>query len=260
VATSAVRPPGRLYVGTSGFSYAGWVGGFYPPGTRTGDLLRAYAAHLDAVELNGTFYRFPTEAQVAGWKAATPGSFRFTAKAHQRVTHWARLADPVQTRRLADAMRVFGDRLGATLVRVPDAWERDDARLESFLGAWPAELPVAFDLRHPSWWDDEVLARIAAHGNAAWVTADRDELAEPARIHATAPFLYQRLRRTTYGNADLDAWAARLAPFLADGRDVYVFFRHTDEPSAPHLALRFRERAATLSPRVPGRGAAGDRS
>jgi uncharacterized protein YecE (DUF72 family) len=236
-----MAPNGRLYVGTSGFSYPSWVGGFYPAGTRSGDLLRVYAERLDAVELNNTFYQFPTEAKIAAWCSTTPASFRFTAKAQQRVTHWARLADPAQTKRLADAMRPFGDRLGATLVRVPDTFARDDARLASFLDAWPPDLPVAFDLRHESWMDDEVLARIGAHGNAAWVTIDRDELPEPARVFMTAPFLYVRLRRTAYDDADLRAWADRVAPFLADGRDVFVFFRHTDDTSGPLRAVHFLE-------------------
>ena len=240
---------GRLYVGTSGFSYSSWVGGFYPPGTRSGDLLRAYATRLGAVELNNTFYQFPTDAKVTAWRAATPEGFRFTAKAQQRVTHWTRLADPVQTRRLAAAMRLFGDRLGATLVRVPDTFVRDDDRLASFLNAWPRDLPVAFDLRHPSWLDDEVLSRVAEHGNAAWVATDRDELPEPARIFVTAPFLYVRLRRSAYGDADLAAWAERLSPFLEDGRDVFVFFRHTDEPTAPRLAIDFLARATMVSAR-----------
>lgn len=231
---------GRLYAGTSGFSYPSWIGGFYPTGTRSADLLRAYAERLDAVELNNTFYQFPTESRIGAWCAATPGSFRFTAKAQQRVTHWARLADPVQTRRLADAVRPFGDRLGATLVRVPDTFQRDDDRLGSFLDSWPVDLPVAFDLRHPSWLDDEVLARVAGHGNAAWVAADRDELPEPARVFLTAPFLYVRLRRSAYVDGDLGDWADRLVPFLDDGRDVFVFFRHTDDPSAPLLAERLR--------------------
>ena len=247
-----MRTRGRLYAGTSGFSYPTWVGGFYPAGTRSGELLGAYARHFDAVELNNTFYQFPTEARVTAWRTATPDGFRFTAKAQQRVTHWARLSDPVQTRRQADAMRLFGDRLGATLVRVPDTFVRDDARLVAFLDAWPADLPVAFDLRHPSWLDDEVLALVAAHGNAAWVATDRDELAEPARIFVTGPFLYVRLRRTTYSDADLGAWVDRVSPFIDDGRDVFVFFRHTEEPTAPRLALRFAELASDTVAALPG--------
>jgi uncharacterized protein YecE (DUF72 family) len=210
-------------------------------------MLPAYAARLGAVELNNTFYQFPTEAKVTAWRSVTPDTFRFTAKAQQRVTHWARLADAVQTRRLADAMRLFGDRLGATLVRVPDTFQRDDGRLTAFLEAWPPELPVAFDLRHESWLDDEVLALVRGHGNAAWVATDRDELPEPARIFATAPFLYVRLRRSAYDDAELLAWSARVAPFVQDGRDAFIFFRHTEAPTAPRLALRFRELAEAAS-------------
>jgi uncharacterized protein YecE (DUF72 family) len=209
-------------------------------------LLRAYAERLNAVELNNTFYQFPTEAKISAWLAATPDAFRFTAKAQQRVTHMARLADPVQTRRLAASMRPFGSRLGATVVRVPDAFRRDDAKLAAFLDAWPAELPAAFDLRHPSWLDDAVLDRIREHGNAAWIANDRDELPEPARIFLTAPFLYVRLRRSEYDDAALREWAERIGPFLEDGRDVFVFFRHTDEPTGALLALRFREVAGKL--------------
>jgi uncharacterized protein YecE (DUF72 family) len=246
--------PGTVYVGTSGFSYPTWVGAFYPAGTRSGELLHAYSERLNAVELNNTFYQFPTAAKVTTWLSATPEAFRFTAKAQQRVTHMARLADPVQTRRQADAMRLFGQRLGATVVRVPDTFERDDARLAAFLDAWPADLPVAFDLRHPSWLDDEVLERIKEHGNAAWVATDRDELPEPARVFLTGPFLYVRLRRSAYDDDALRSWTERIAPFVDDGRDVYVFFRHTQEPTGPLLASRFRELAEALVRPVAGVG------
>src|SRR6476619_4309996 len=63
---------GRLYVGTSGFGYPAWVPRFYPPGTRAADLLPAYAARLAAVELNGTYYRSPSPATIAGWLTTTP--------------------------------------------------------------------------------------------------------------------------------------------------------------------------------------------
>ena len=46
--------------GTSGYSFADWVGPFYPPGTRSSDMLGRYVEHFETVEINFTFYRVPT--------------------------------------------------------------------------------------------------------------------------------------------------------------------------------------------------------
>jgi len=46
---------GRAHVGTSGFNFPDWVGPFYPPGTKSAGMLRAYAERLGAVEVNYTF-------------------------------------------------------------------------------------------------------------------------------------------------------------------------------------------------------------
>jgi len=50
---------GRLYAGSSGFSYPSWKGGFYPVEARPEDFLRFYSERLPSVELNTTFYRLP---------------------------------------------------------------------------------------------------------------------------------------------------------------------------------------------------------
>lgn len=236
---------GRLYVGTSGYSYASWVPAFYPQGTTAPAMLSAYAERLPAVELNNTFYQMPTSARVAGWLAATPPGFRFAAKAHQSITHRARLRSTEQVAWLAEGMRRLGERLGCVLVQTPASFARDDARLADFLAAWPPDLPVAFELRHASWLDDAVLARLTEHG-AALCAAENEGDPEPPRLFATAPHLYLRLRRDAYSDADLDAWFERVVPFLDDGRDVYLFFKHDGPGVAPALALRFAERAAAL--------------
>ncbi|OGN84784.1 MAG: hypothetical protein A2X23_09895 [Chloroflexi bacterium GWC2_73_18] len=237
--------PGRLCVGTSGYSYASWIPAFYPLGTKAAEMLARYAARLPAVELNNTFYRVPTKERVDGWLAATPPGFRFASKAHQAVSHRARLRSPEQVEWLAGGMRLFGERLGCVLVQTPANLARDDARLAGFLAAWPRELPVAFEFRHPSWLDDAVLALLTEHG-AALCAAEHDGDPEPPRLFATAPHLYLRLRRDAYTDAELDAWVGRVVPFLDDGRDVYLFFKHDGPGVAPALALRFAGRAGAL--------------
>src|SRR5947208_17167735 len=84
---------GRLYVGTSGFAYEEWKGPFYPESIRDRDMLAFYASRFGSVEVNYTFRRDPSDRTLAQWRRATPEGFLITLKAHQRITHWLRLAE-----------------------------------------------------------------------------------------------------------------------------------------------------------------------
>lgn len=220
---------GRLYVGTSGFSYPGWVPRFYEPGKASRKPLVAYARRLPAVELHNTFYRRPNQQQITKWLGETADGFRFCPKA-QRGTSWRAMgqADPTESIAwLTDALSGFGDRLGSVLMSMRGSLERDDANLERLLRAWPAAVPLALELLHPSWQADEVYALLDEHG-VAMVATDL-EGREEADLRRIGPFIYLRLRRSGYSDADIGRWARRLEPFLVDGLDAYVFFRHDED-------------------------------
>jgi uncharacterized protein YecE (DUF72 family) len=245
---------GRLRVGTSGFAYPAWAPAFYPAGTRGDALLPAYAARLSAVELSTTYYRQPTSAQAAAWAARTPPAFRFSVKLLRTGALRAYAGDPAETFVwLTAPLGAFGTRLGAALLRIPDDRQRDDARLEAMLAAWPAATPLALELQHPAWHVDETFAIAGAHG-AVIVCTETDDAPDPP-LTVTGPFVYLRLRRERYGTADLDSWAARLEPFLADGRDAFVFFRHDALGATPRdaisLAARLPRYATGLDPDDP---------
>lgn len=239
---------GTLYVGTSGFAYPGWVPAFYPAGTRGDAFLLAYAARLPAVELSTTFYRQPTADQAAAWASRTPPGFRFSVKLLRTGALRAYAADPAGTLAwLTAPLAGFGDRLGTALLRLPAERSRDDERLRALLAAWPRGVPLALELQDPAWHVDEVFA-IARAAGASIVCTETDDAPDPP-LTVSGPFVYLRLRRERYGTADLDGWAARLEPFLADGRDAFAFFRHDTHGVTPgyaaSLAARLPEYAAT---------------
>jgi uncharacterized protein YecE (DUF72 family) len=231
---------GTLYVGTSGFSYPNWAPAFYPAGSRADSLLRFYAARLSTCELNNTYYRQPTPERIRAWVAATPSGFRFTVKAQRGGSLRALLADPVGTLPwLVEPLRGFGDRLGSVLFRVPEQIERDADRLRALLDAWPAGVPVTFEFRDPSWIDDEVFDLLRT-ASAAVCATELDTDQEPPRIDLTGRILYLRLRREAYTTSELEAWAARIAPFLEAGHDVFAFFRHDADGRSALRALELR--------------------
>jgi uncharacterized protein YecE (DUF72 family) len=228
---------GRLRTGTSGFAYPAWTPRFYPPGIRGPELLRHYGSRLGTVELNNTFYRQPSPAAVDAWLAATPDDFRFAVKAQRGSSFRALQVDPADSVDwLTTPLRRFAGRLGTILFRVPDGVRRSDERLAGLLGAWPADLPLALEFQDPSWHVDEVFAAARAAG-AAIVMTDLDGDAEPLALRRSGPFLYLRLRRSDYRPDELARWLDRLEPFLADGVDAYVYFRHDEVGRGAELAL-----------------------
>lgn len=237
---------GILRVGTSGFAYPAWAPAFYPAGARGEELLRAYARRLTACELNNTFYRQPTPNVIAGWLARTPESFRFVVKAQRGGSARALLGDD-QAESVAWLTRPldgFGPRLGSVLYRVPGEVARTaerGGRLARLLELWPERFPLTMEFQHGSWHVDETFAVLREHG-AVLCTTDLDDLDEPPITRVTGPFLYLRLRRTTYSDEELDAWADRVAPFLDAGLDAYVFFRHDETGLSPGRAVAFAER------------------
>ena len=215
---------GALYVGASGFSYPSWKGGFYPADAKPEDFLRLYAARVNAVELNNTFYRVPPEGQFDRWAAQVPDGFRFAVTMTRSLTGGGRVREVDAFCRMAKRL---GPKLGPLRIKIPQA--RDDGFLRLLLDSLDPEVPVVLDFRHESWDDSEVTAQLDARGVT---TVEARE--------GAAHFRYLRLREPPYDAAALAAIAEGVRPLLADA-DVYAFFRHEDEPTAPLYAERLRE-------------------
>lgn len=228
----------RVWMGTSGFSYKPWKGPFYPEKLPDGEMLSYYATQLPAVEIDNTFYRMPKKSVLEGWTEKVPESFRFTIKASRRITHFARLKGAEEpTAFLTENVRVLGSRLGAVLFQLPPNLKKDLPRLVDFLPLIPADLPAAFEFRHETWFDDEVLSTLAAR-NVALCYADTAET-PITDLQRTAPFGYLRLRRDEYTSEDLAKWIEMIQKPGWD--DLYLFFKHEDAGVGPRLARELRD-------------------
>jgi uncharacterized protein YecE (DUF72 family) len=206
-----------LYVGTSGWSYPSWRPDFYPAGTKPGEFLRYYAERFPTVELNTTGYRLPAEEQFLRWAEQTPPGFRFAPKmnGHRRF----------DAATFAERVALLGDRLGPIRVLVGSAL--DEGLLTLVLGSFDPSVRLAFDFRHDSW--------------AGVETELPENAVRVGSLDGAARFRYLRLREPPYDEAALESWAGRLRPLLADGLEVYCYFKHEDEPTAPAYAQRLLE-------------------
>ena len=86
----------EFYLGCSGFYYNHWRGRFYPQDLAKAKWLGFYAGQFNTLEVNNTFYRYPTEKLLLGWKQKTPTNFRFTLKANRAITHTRKFHNTAQ--------------------------------------------------------------------------------------------------------------------------------------------------------------------
>ena len=226
----------KLYAGTSGYSYKEWKGYFYPEKIAPDTMLAFYAGKLPAVEINNTFYRLPRKDLLESWAAQVGPDFRFAIKASQKITHMKRLkgADD-ETNYLMDVVGVLEKKLGVVFFQLPPNFKKDTERLSAFLETLPAEIPVAFEFRHATWFDDEVYDLLRAK-NVALCLADTDEELEVPLV-ATADWGYLRLRRPGYSAGEIEEWRSWIGG--RGWKEAFVFFKHEDEAAGPKMAMEF---------------------
>jgi len=236
-----------VHIGTSGWSYQHWEDVLYAPGAPPKSRLGAYTDAFGTVELNASFYRWPTDRTFAGWNARLPRDFVMSVKAPRGLTHAKRLYAPeAWTDRLATSWHALRDRRGALVVQLAPTQVRDDARLDYFLGRLPSWMRVAVELRHPSWHTDEVFRLLERH-QAAYVVMSGARL--PCILRATAPFVYVRLHGPdpehlyagSYGDDDLRWWSDRIHEWSDSGHDVYAYFNNDGDGNAVRNAWRLRD-------------------
>ena len=227
----------EVRIGTSGWSYKHWRNVFYPSKLRAADQLAHYTTRFDTVELNGVFYRLPSESAVGAWATGSPPGFRFAWKASKYITHAKKLLDASAA---LDLMRqrtaLLGEKLGPILFQLPPQLERNDERLADFLGLLDRAQPHAIEFRHPSWYDDKVFRLLSDYGVALCIS---DHHHAPAPWVATASFVYVRGHGPgghyvgRYPASTLARWARQICQWRDEGREAWVYFDNDIGGAAP---------------------------
>jgi uncharacterized protein YecE (DUF72 family) len=267
----------RAYIGISGYDYKGWRGRFYPDALPARLWLRHASRTFNSIELNGTFYSLKSPDVFRRWAdEVPPDDFVFAVKGGRFITHNLKLrnVDAALGNFYASGVLALGRLTGPFLWQLPGTYRFSAERLDGFMRRLPRDSADAeavarqhdhrlrrgalvtsaarvryrhaFEVRHGSYFTDEFYDLLRTHGCAFVVadTAGRYPYAE----EVTADFVYVRLHGSQelyvsgYTDAELDAWAKRVARWRKGGRDVYVYFDNDAKVHAPFDALRLRQR------------------
>jgi uncharacterized protein YecE (DUF72 family) len=231
-----------ILVGTSGWQYRDWRGGFYPAKLPQRLWLEHYAGEFRTVEVNNAFYRLPARETFTDWAHRTPEGFCVAVKMSRYLTHLKRLKDPAEpVHRFLGRANGLGGKLGPVLLQLPPTLKADPAALHTVLSLFPRDVRVAVEPRHPSWWTDEIRELLTRH-NAALCWADRR--GRPLTpLWRTADFGYLRLHQGAarpyprYGRQALASWASRLHGAFSD---AHVYFNNDHGAAAVADARAFQ--------------------
>jgi uncharacterized protein YecE (DUF72 family) len=266
-----------LYVGCPIWSFKGWVGNFYPKGTKPADFLREYAQRLTTVEGNTTFYAVPAQKTIEAWAGSLPETFRFCPKIPKAISHEGKLMDNIErAREFIKVMSPLGTRLGPMFLQLPPSYTpKLLADLQAFLALWPPQVRLAVEVRHLDWFespDREALNQLLSEHNMARVVIDTrpirsldgDRILEgsvyqtllaararkpnvPILPERTADFIFLRYighPRPEQNESLLEEWAGYVSSQLSAGSDAYVFCHSPENLAAPHLCRDFHRRVA----------------
>ena len=258
-------------IGISGWTYPPWRGVFFPKGLPHRRELGYAAERLNSIELNGSFYALQRPTSYRTWYDETPDDFVFSIKGGRFITHLKKLrdVDSALANFFASGPLVLGDKLGPILWQLPPTLAYDPDRLNDFFSRLPRStgeaaylsrrhderlkdrsftkavvdqpLRHALEIRHDSFKSVAFLELLRAH-HVAIVVADTAGK-WPLILEPTADFVYARLHgdqelyASGYTPAALETWAARVRGWMADGRDVYVYFDNDVKVRAPFDAI-----------------------
>jgi len=243
---SAKRKALTIYkIGTSGYSYDDWKGLFYPDELKRNEWLSFYARTFSTVELNVTFYRYPSESLVKGWNRLAPEGFAFAVKGTRRITHFQKL---LEVEELLDLFwkRVSGLRgLEVLLWQLPPSLRFEPARLESFLKLLPGGVLNVFEFRHESWFCQDTYDLLDRY-RCGFVSQSHPRLPDDLVVCSQVVYLRfhgagKELYRYRYSRSELKSWADKLRQVEDRAERAYVYFNNDYKAYAVQNALALAE-------------------
>jgi uncharacterized protein YecE (DUF72 family) len=241
-----------LKLGTSGWSYDGWQGNFYPQYLPQNRWLEFYVQKFNAVEVDSTFYGIPPRERVQRWAELAPAGFEFALKVPQVITHEKSLDGcDAEMNEFLSVVETLGEHLGPVLFQFPYGFKPDRlGNLLDFLDQLPPEpFRYVVEIRNRAWLTSALPAELTAR-NLPLCTVEHPWM--PRTTKMTGDFMYLRFlgdqkKITVFDHTQLDRqkdltfWAAEADQWLKKNKPVYVFFNNHFAGHAPSDVHAFAE-------------------
>jgi uncharacterized protein YecE (DUF72 family) len=220
----------KVHVGCSGYNYKEWKGLFYPEGLAQSKWLQYYAEHYNTVEINASFYRFPTDKSLKGWYDKTPDNFRFSLKANNQITHYKKFngTHALVKEFYAVAKAGLKDKLDCILFQLPPSLKYSYETLERIIDQLDPAFKNVLEFRSADWWNPIVYNTLKSH-KVIFCISSYPGL--PDDFITTADTAYIRLHgktelyKSNYSNDELHALSKSITD--SNVKNAFVYFDNT---------------------------------
>ena len=231
----------KIRIGTSGYSYPYWKNRFYPSGLAASRQLEYYASRFNALELNYTFYRFPSVKALQKASASVPDDFKFSVKAHKIITHTLRMKDAKQkvSEFIDIVLEGLGEKLSCILFQLPPSFHYSEQAIADLLESVAHNSRTVVEFRHASWWTPIVYDTLKAAG-ISFCSVSYPGLPEDNIM--TTDVFYKRMHgvpelfKSSYDTGILQ----QLAADLPEEGTSFVFFNNTMYEAGYSNAIEFK--------------------
>lgn len=235
----------KFFFGCSGFSYSHWRNSFYPAELPNYKMLDFYSQRFNTVEINSSFYNFPTKETIVRWHESTKPGFVFSLKANRQITHMKKLCNcSALLERFFGIASGLKEKTGCILFQLPPQMKKNIPLLHSFAESLPQGFKSVIEFRHASWFDKETFSLLRDFG-VGYCIVSAPQL--PCIIDATADFAYVRFHGITswysynYSEQDLQYWATELRKLAKKCKQVFAYFNNDYNAFAVQNCLRLKE-------------------
>ncbi|MGC8739066.1 MAG: DUF72 domain-containing protein [Candidatus Hydrogenedens sp.] len=237
---------GKVYIGTSGWSYPHWAKGtFYPKSVPTQNWLQYYASIFNGVEVNSTFYRLPNLSLLQKWNNVTPPNFTFSIKIWRRISHDLRLRNvQKEIQDFYQSVLPLQEKTKVFLLQAPPSFVPDVSLLNEFFSTWQEVFKrnlLAVELRNKKGFSEEVFDAMRKYNVSLCLEDYKSCSIDDV---TTADWLYIRRHGPTgkyqgeYTQQQLKIEAEKITRYITSGRDVFIFFNNDFNAYAPKNALQ----------------------
>lgn len=236
----------KIHVGTSGWSYQHWKEVFYPHKLAATKWLPYYAGIFATTEINGSFYRLPSEDTVKKWVALVPDNFTFCPKMSRYLTHMKKLKEPEEPlERFFSVFNSMKQKIGPVLIQLPEMLRFNYEVAEQFyrlLRLQYSAYKFVLEVRHGSWLQEDSLTLMTKY-NVGLVISQSGGFFPYAET-ITAETIYVRfhgpaeLYASAYSNEMLHWYAEKFRIWVDEGHEVWAYFNNDIHAHAVRDAQR----------------------
>ncbi len=238
---------GKIFIGTSGWSYKDWKNKFYPKSLKNSAWLNFYADHFNTVEVNNSFYQLPSKKSLKKWLKKVPSDFVFSVKASRYITHLKKLKNPKNSlKRFLKRMEYLNAKKGPILFQLPPNWHVDAKRLENFIKLLlnqTKDQDYVFEFRNKAWLKENIRSILRKFNIGFCINDMVDENID----WITSNFVYIRFHgpsgnyKNSYNSDFLKEWAEKVKDWKSNLDQVFIYFNNDIKAHAIKNAKQFQQ-------------------